>query len=52
MEAGAIDDDQEEYRAPPEADQSEDSELVAEEAQGNDTASANAKDGSFKNIQV
>ncbi|XP_070205765.1 zinc finger protein ZFAT-like [Littorina saxatilis] len=52
MEAGAIDDDQEEYRAPPEADQSEDSELVAEEAQGNDTASANAKDGSFKNIQL
>lgn len=47
-EAGAIDDDQEEYRAPPEAEHSEDSEIVGEEEDGDPKGSS----GAFKNIQV
>ena len=47
-EAGAIDDDQEEYRAPPEAEHSEDSEIVGEEDDGDPKGSS----GAFKNIQV
>ncbi|XP_076470431.1 zinc finger protein ZFAT-like isoform X2 [Babylonia areolata] len=47
-EAGAIDDDQEEYKAPPEAEHSEDSENVGEEEDSKGQRNANA----FKNIQL